>query len=59
MTERRRHGLAPTPGTEKQWPPKQPEAKEQVQEDLGTQALSLAELPIYVSPPADGPSGSW
>ncbi len=58
MTERRRYGLAPTPGTEKVWPPKLVIARE-VKDELGGAALSLADLPTYVPPPADGSCGSW
>ena len=58
MTERRRYGLVPTPGTEKVWLPK-PELKQQVQARLAETALSLADLPTHVPPPSDGSSGSW
>lgn len=57
MTERRRYGLVPTPGTERVWPAKA-EIK-QVQSRLAEAALSLEDLPTHVPPPSDGPSGSW
>jgi hypothetical protein len=58
MAERRRYGLAPTPGTEKEWPATRPSAKDTL-DRLGLVAFNLSELPTYVSPPIDGPSGSW
>lgn len=53
--ERKRYGLAPTPGTEKEWPPKE----DVVAQLIGETTMSLVELPTHVPPPMDGPSGSW
>jgi hypothetical protein len=58
MEERRRYGLAPTPGIEKEWVRVEPKPAE-IADRLRKVTLSLDEIPTYVSPPMDGPSGSW